>query len=315
MRMMLFIRRFEERVISLYPQQEMKTPIHLCIGQEAVAAGVCAHLTPHDYLSSTHRSHGHCLAKGMDPQLLLAEFYGKVTGCCRGKGGSMHAACPERGILGTSAIVGGGIPIGVGHALAAKLRMEKRLSVVFFGDGASEEGSFQESLNFAVLKELPVVFVCENNFYATNSPLKARQPHQDIHRRAASFGSPAEVVDGNNVWDVYRAAERAVRHARAGRGPYFLECRTYRWQGHVGPNCDWQKGCRPKGELLEWMDRCPVEAFRSTLMREGILDEPTMDSINREVSAILDSAVLFAQESTFPDAEEVMRNVYYMSGA
>ncbi|MBF0481344.1 MAG: thiamine pyrophosphate-dependent dehydrogenase E1 component subunit alpha [Desulfovibrionaceae bacterium] len=307
---MLFIRLFEEKIVAVYPDQDMKCPVHLCIGQEAVAAGVIAHLRPGDYLTSTHRNHGHCLAKGVDPGILLAEFFGRASGCCRGKGGSMHPMSPEHGILGTSAIVGGGIPHGVGHALAAFLRGQDAISAVFFGDGASEEGSFHESLNFAALKGLPVVFVCENNHYATNSPLGARQPNPDVHRRAQGYGIPAERLDGNDVEAVYAAAGRAAAHARAGLGPYFLECVTYRWKGHVGPDCDYEKGCRPKDELFDWMERCPVKRFQSRIEDAGIMDAAGTQAMIAAISARLDAAVAWARGEKYPDAAEAVLGVY-----
>jgi len=313
--MMLRIRRFEEKIVEVYPLQDMKTPVHLCIGQEAVAAGVITHLGVDDYLTTTHRSHGHCLAKGMDPGILLAEFYGREGGCCRGKGGSMHPMSPAHGIFGTSAIVGGGIPLGVGNALAAWLRDENRISAVFFGDGASEEGSFHESLNFAALKKLPVLFVCENNLYATNSPLRQRQPNPDVHKRALGYGIPAECLDGNDVEAVHAAAGRAVAHVRAGNGPYFLEFRTYRWKGHVGPDCDYEKGCRPKDELFEWMDRCPVKLFTTRLLEAGVIDQSGIDSMVAAIDVEFEKALEWARKSPFPSPSETVQGVYAQAEA
>lgn len=311
---MLRIRHFEEKIVNAYPEQEMKTPVHLCIGQEAVAAGICAHLRSEDYLATTHRNHGHCLAKGVSPRAMFAEFYGRVTGCCRGKGGSMHLCSPENGVLGTSAIVGGGIPIATGYGMAIHLRGESRMSVGFFGDGASEEGSFHESLNFACLHKLPVLFVCENNSYATNSPIGARQLHPDIFRRASAYGLPAELVDGNDAVEVYRAGRRAVEYVRSGQGPYFLECRTYRFKGHVGPECDWEKGCRPKDELLAWMERCPVATLTNTLLREGEIDQAWLDALAAKDNAEFDEAISFGRSSPFPDPAELTMHVYAEPG-
>lgn len=306
---MLYLRRFEELIVEVYPEQDMKTPVHLYIGQEAVAAGVCDHLKAGDYLFSTHRNHGPCLAKGVEPFALYAEFYGKEAGCCRGRGGSMHSASPENGILGTSAIVGGGIPLAVGAALAAKLRGEDRISVGFFGDGASEEGTFHESLNFAALKNLPVLFVCENNFYATASPLRARQPNPDIHARARGYGMPATLVDGNDAAAVWEAASKAVDHIRGGGGPAFLECRTYRWKGHVGPDCDWQSGCRPKEELDQWMERCPIALLRNKLGDLGP-DDAAFAAQTRAHDQVLRAALDKARAAEFPAPETLMAYVY-----
>jgi len=308
---MVLIRRFEEKIIEVYGLQDMKSPVHLCIGQEGIAAGVCAHLEREDYILTTHRSHGHCLAKGVDPKELYAEFYGRITGCCRGKGGSMHPAAPTLGIPGTTAIVGGGIPLAVGAALASQMRGDSRVSVAFFGDGASDQGAFHESLNFAALKHLPVLFVCENNYYATNSPLSARQPHPDIYLRAAGYGIPGVSVDGNDVLAVYQAAQEAVHRGRRGDGPTLLECKTYRWKGHVGPDCDWEKGCRPHEELTEWMDRCPIESWRKKLIAWGVADQEWYHQLLEEVDARLDLAIKFARDSAFPASTDLYQHVYY----
>ena len=310
-RTMLLIRRFEEKIIEVYPAQDMKSPVHLYIGQEAIAAAVCAHLTPTDYLFTTHRSHGHFLAKGGDPKVLYAEFYGRITGCCKGKGGSMHPADPKLGIFGTSAIVGGGIPLAVGAALKSYLTDDGRVTAVFFGDGASEQGVFHESMNFASLKNLPVIFVCENNFYATNSHLSARQPHDQIFRRAESYGMPGEEADGNDVLDIYAKAERAIKRARKGEGPTLMECKTYRWKGHVGPDCDYEKGCRPKEELENWMEKCPIEVFKSLLVSEGILTEETCREMSKEIHDRLDSAMQYAKNSSFPEPNEIIKDIYF----
>jgi TPP-dependent pyruvate/acetoin dehydrogenase alpha subunit len=308
--MMVLIRRFEEKIIEVYGRQDMKSPVHLCIGQEGVAAGVCAHLQPEDYIYTTHRGHGHCLAKGMTPQELYAEFYGRESGCCRGKGGSMHPASPGLGVPGTTAIVGGSIPLAAGAALASQMRGNGRVSVAFFGDGASEQGAFHEAMNFAALKRLPLLFVCENNYYATNSPLSARQPHPDIHRRAAGYGIPGVSLNGNDVLAVYQAAQEAVARAREGDGPTLLECKTYRWKGHVGPDCDWEKGCRPREELTDWMNRCPVESWRERLVAWGVVDQEWYRRRLEETDARLDQALQSARGSSFPDPDELYQQVY-----
>ncbi len=307
---MLRIRLFEERIVDLYPAQEMKCPVHLCIGQEAIAAGVALNLRKDDYLFSNHRGHGHYLAKGGAMRELMAEFYGRTTGCSRGKGGSMHIVDVEAGILGTSAIVGGGIPMGVGAALASVMRGDGRVSVVFFGDGGYDEGVFFESFNFAALKKLPVVLVCENNLYATNSHQSARQPLCRIADSARAFGAPGICVDGNDAAAVYRAAGEAVERARAGEGPTLIEARTYRWKGHVGPETDFEKGCRPEEELQEWIERCPVRNLRNTLMDNGLLTGEEEDRIRAEITEEIDDALRFALESPLPNVEELYSDLY-----
>lgn len=311
---MLLIRRFEELVIKHYPEQEMKTPVHLCVGQEAIAAGICAHLTQNDYLFTTHRNHGHCLAKGMHPQNLLAEFYGKATGCAGGKGGSMHPVDKDLNILGTTAIVGGGIPIAVGTAWAEQMKGSNDIAAVFFGDGASEEGTFHESLNFAALKNIPVLFVCENNMYATASPISKRQAKQSsIADKAASYGIPGICVNGNNVMDVYEVAKKAVERARNNHGATLIEATTYRWYGHVGPNDDTETGHRPARELEQWKKRCPLKTYRDDLYTEKLLDKKVDKKFTDEIDHRLQEALQFAQESEQPAAETLLKNVFVES--
>jgi pyruvate dehydrogenase E1 component alpha subunit len=310
LRTMLRARLFEEKIVEVYGVQDMKTPVHLYIGQEAVAAGVSQHLKSEDYVFSTHRNHGHYLGKGSDMKPIVAELYGRAGGCAKGKGGSMHLVDAARNCLGTSAIVGGSIPLGAGAALAIKLRKEAgRVSVAYFGDGASDEGVLQETLNFASLQRLPVVFVCENNFYAVNSPQRARHAEGVISKRAAAFGMPGAVVDGNDVEAVWAAAGEAIAHARAG-GPYFLEFPTYRWKGHVGPECDYEKGCRPKEEFLDWEKRCPIESYVRKLEAEGLLPAGRLDSIKAPIAAEIEDAWAFGKASPFPAPEELYTDVY-----
>lgn len=310
-RTMLRIRRFEEKIIEVYPAQDMKTPVHLCLGEEAIAAAVCIHLRKDDYLFTTHRSHGHSIAKGSDMKRMMAEFYGRSTGCCKGKGGSMHLCDPENGLLGATAIVGGGIPLAVGTALASVMKNSDTVSVAFFGDGAMDEGTFHESLNFASLKKLPVIFLCENNFYATNSPQSARQPHDNIAMRAGGYSMPGMQVDGNDVVAVYEAAKEAVHMARAGGGPSLIECRTYRWKGHVGPDCDVEKGCRPKDEHSLWLKKCPVDRTRKLLLEKRIMSEAEMDGLLKKINIEVGEAVDFGRSSPFPDMQELFLDVYH----
>jgi len=313
-RSMLRIRMFEEKIVELYPEQEMKCPVHLCIGQEAIAAGVCQHLKKKDFVFSNHRGHGHCLAKGTPMRPLMAEFYGKATGCSGGKGGSMHIIDIDNGILGTSAIVGGGIPMGVGAALAASMRGEDSVTAVFFGDGAFDEGAFYESFNFATLKRLPVVFVCENNFYATNSHQSARQGGCRIHEAASAFDARGHCVDGNDPLAVYKAARDAVELARKGGGPSLIEAKTYRWKGHVGPEEDWTKGCRPKEELDYWKEQCPIKRFTALLVEKGALASDEIDDMKLSITAEIADAVEFAKKSAYPGASALLADVYYEAG-
>lgn len=307
---MLRIRRFEENIIELYPRQEMRTPVHLCLGQEAIACGVCLNLKKSDYIFSTHRNHGHCIAKGMPLKTIMAELYGRSTGCSRGKGGSMHLVDPQNGIMGTSAIVGGGLPIALGTALASKMKRDKRVSVAFFGDGAVDTGTFHECLNFASLKRLPVVFVCENNFYATNSPLLARQPADNIFERAKPYLIKDLRVDGNDVIQVYRVAREAIEKARAGNGPTLIECRTYRFRQHVGPDCDYETGCRLKEELDRWLKRCPLKKFKRFLLKRNFMREEEIVSITARIDREIEKAINFAKNSPFPEEDELMEGVY-----
>ncbi|MDD4004605.1 MAG: thiamine pyrophosphate-dependent dehydrogenase E1 component subunit alpha [Elusimicrobiaceae bacterium] len=311
---MLAIRAFENRISSVYPQQEMKTPVHLYTGQEACAAGVCANLEREDMIFSTHRNHGHYIAKGADLNAIAAELYGRTGGCTKGKGGSMHFVDTASGCMGTTAIVGGSIPLGAGAALALKMRKSSNISVSFFGDGAADEGVLQETLNFAALKKLPVLFVCENNFYATNSCVRARHAHGSIAARAQAFGIPAETADGNDAETVYRAARKAAAHIRAGNGPYFLELLTYRWKGHVGPDCDYEKGCRPKAELDEWMKRCPIELYAARLAARGVISQAGLDEMKKAAEARVDRAWSYALASPAPGPEDLLTDVYRAAG-
>jgi TPP-dependent pyruvate/acetoin dehydrogenase alpha subunit len=306
---MLTIRRFEERIAALYSEQEMKCPVHLCIGQEAIAAGVCARLGKDDYIFSTHRSHGHCIAKGMDLKPIAAELYGKSGGCSRGRGGSMHLVDPEHGIPGTSAIVGGCIPLAVGAALSSVMQGKARVSVAFFGDGAADEGTFHESLNFASLKKLPVVFVCEDNHYATNSPRSARQPDVPIAEKGRSYGMPGVTVDGNDVLLVYAAAEEAITRARSGGGPTLLEFATYRWKAHVGPNSDIEAGCRPADLHERWLKKCPLEMFQGYLLNHAGVSEEELERISVGVEREIDEAFEFGKKSPYPDPAELTEYV------
>ncbi len=309
---MVKIRVFEERVAELLipPKKELTTPCHLYIGQEAVATGVCSALRKDDYAFSTHRSHGHFITKGGNIRALMAELYCKKTGCSKGKGGSMHVASSEIGLPGSSAIVGGTIPIAVGAALAFSMQQKDAVSVVFFGDGAASEGIFYESLNFASLTKAPVIFVCENNLYCTHLPVSACLADTNIYKKSEPFKIPGLRVDGNNVIEVYKAAKKAVEDARSGKGPTLIECMTYRWRGHVGPYDDLDKGLRSKEELDYWMNRCPIKMLERLLLEHGIISELEIDQIRKTISEEVEEAVKFARESPYPDENDLLHDVF-----
>jgi pyruvate dehydrogenase E1 component alpha subunit len=301
---MVRIRKFEERVAELVSKNEIICPCHLCIGEEAVATGICTALRKDDYVFSTHRSHGHYIAKSGDIKALMAELYGKATGCSKGRGGSMHLASPDVGLPGSSAIVAGTIPLAVGAALAFSLQKRDRVSVAFFGDGATNEGTFYESLNFAALKKLPVIFVCENNFYSTHMPISACLADTDIYKKAETFNMPSVRVDGNNISEVFKVAKKAIEDARQDKGPTLIECQTYRWLGHVGPNYDLDKGLRSKEELEYWMNRCPIKALEELLLGLDFLSESEKNEIYERIEEEIAESVAFAKESPYPDPDE-----------
>jgi TPP-dependent pyruvate/acetoin dehydrogenase alpha subunit len=300
---MVKIRKFEENLIKPLNNNEIACPVHLYIGEEAVASGVCANLRPDDWVFSTHRSHGHYIAKGGDVRTLMAELYGKITGCSKGRGGSMHLASPDVGFPGSSAIVAGTIPLAVGAALAFSMQKKDAVSVAFFGDGAVGEGTFYESLNFAALRKLPVVFVCENNLYSTHMPISSCLADINIYKKAEMFNMPGIRVDGNNVIEVFEATKKAIEDARTGRGPTLMECMTYRWQGHVGPCDDLDKGLRNKEELEYWKNRDPVKTFEQFLFKHAILSETERTQIHEDAKREMDEALEFAKESPYPDQD------------
>lgn len=293
---MLRLRIIEEYIAQIYHLQEMRCPTHLYTGQEAVAVGVCANLRPNDVVFTTHRSHGWYLSKGGDLNRMMAELFGRAAGCSGGWGGSMHLIDVHAGVMGSSAVVGGSLPHAVGSALAFKMQKIDRIAVAGFGDGTAEEGVFHESLNFAALKRLPAVFVCENNLYATQSHIHDRQSHGDIYRRAEGYGLPGILVDGNDVMAVYEVACEAVRRARAGEGPTLLECRTYRWREHVGPNYDYDLGYRTKQELDEWMARCPIRKLEC----EEVAASGEVEELRVRYTQEIEKAIEFARQAPYP---------------
>lgn len=311
---MLRIRRVEEVIVDLYPEQEMRCPVHLCIGQEAVSAGVCENLSKEDLLFSNHRAHGHYLAKGGDLKAMFAEMYGKVTGCSKGKGGSMHLIDLSVNVLGTTPIVGGIIPVAVGAAFGSVMQNKNNVTVVFFGDAAAETGSFHESLNFAALKNLPVIFICENNLYSVYSPLSVRQPPREIFLLAKGHGIDSLQVDGNNVVEIYEVSREAIDNARKGGGPKFLECKTYRWREHCGPNYDHDLGYRTQSEFEAWRGRCPIESLKENILRNGIITDKQIEAMSKEIQDEINEAVSFAKESPFPSQDLLFEDIYAGQG-
>lgn len=303
-RALLRIRRVEEAIAERYAAQEMRCPVHLSIGQEAVAVGVCAALRAQDGVFSNHRAHAHYLAKGGNLQTLLAEIYGMDEGCCRGIGGSMHLIDSAAGFLGAVPIVGATVPLAVGAAWAARLRGEDKVIAVFFGDGTFEEGVVHESMNFAVLHRLPVLFVCENNLYACYTSLSTRQANRPIKGIAAAHGCTTIGVDGNDALAVREAAAKGVEQLRAGEVPVFLECATYRWREHCGPNFDDELGYRPEGEPAHWQANCPVKRVASML--EGTPEGRTfMAGAEREVAAEIEEAFASVKDGKYPRFEDL----------
>ena len=306
----LRIRKVELKVEELYPQDEMKTPVHLCIGQEAAAAGVCANLRKDDYVFSNHRGHGHYIAKGGDLKALIAELYCKKTGCSRGRGGSMHLVDTSVGLMGSSSIVGGGIPIAVGTALGSILQGSNKVSVAFFGDAASEEGILYESMNFAALKRLPVIFVCENNFYSVYSHQSHREPNNDISMRPKAFDIPSYQIDGANVIDVYLTSKRAIDEARSGKGPSFLECMVYRWRAHSGAGDDLETEYRKMDEWKKWMKKRPLKDFEKILVEKNVLTDGKIGKIDATIDKEINEAFEFAKESPLPERKELTKYLY-----
>ena len=310
-RRMVRIRAVEETIADRYGEQRMRCPVHLSIGQEAAAVGVCAALEPTDYIMSTHRGHAHYLAKGGDLRAMIAEIYGKATGCCAGKGGSMHLVDLQVNMMGCTPIVGSSLPVAVGVSFASAMKNENRVTAVFFGEAATEEGVFAECLNFAALKKLPLVFVCENNLYSVYSPMEVRQPSErDRAGIARSHCIATGKGYGNDVEAVYRVTRDAVRRARQGQGPVFIEFDTYRWREHCGANYDNHIGYRTEAEFLEWRARCPIDAYERRLVSELILRPRAAHEMLAGIRAEIDDAFKYAQESTFPSDDEIEIHLY-----
>jgi TPP-dependent pyruvate/acetoin dehydrogenase alpha subunit len=309
LRKMILIREFDELAIKLRSAGRIYGTVHPYVGQEAIAVGVCANLTHADRVTSTHRGHGHCIAKGADIRRMMAELFGRVDGYCKGKGGSMHIADFSIGMLGANGIVGGGLPIATGAALAAQLDGKGNVAVCFFGDGAVSEGEFHEALNISSVWSLPIVFVCENNQYAANNAVHVQHPVPDLAAHAAAYGMPGASIDGNDVLAVYDAIRAAVDRARAGEGPSLIECKTYRWYFHAMRNAP-PPETRPAQEIAAWKVRDPIARFASDLVARGLLAETELGRIRNQVEAELQAAVAFAEASPFPQADDLLVDMY-----
>lgn len=316
-KMMVLIRYCEESLVEPILNNEIKCPCHLYTGQEAIAVGICASLTKEDYVFGTHRSHGHFLAKGGDLNELISEIYGRESGCSSGRGGSMHLVDPNKGFLGAAPIVGGTISLGVGAALASSIRNEKRVTVCFFGDGACGEGVLYESLNFSSLRKLPIIFVCENNLYSTHMPINECRLDTNISKIAEPFCIPNSRIDGNDVLEVFEAGKKFVEFCRAGKGPAFIECLTYRYRGHVGPDDNIQgehTDIRPASEVQEWLDKDPISRLEKSLIEMGHVTQNQVESIKKGIQHQILDAHEIAKSSPFPSGEDLMKYVYSPKG-
>ena len=310
-REMVNIRRTEEQLAKSYQAGNIPGACHTYIGQEAVAVGVCAHLRHDDTVFSTHRGHGHALAKGVPPREVIAELFGKATGCSRGRGGSMHLFSPEVGLMGTTGIVGPNILQATGAGYSFRLLKTDRVSVGFFGDGAVSNGAFHEGINMAAIWDLPVIYVCENNMYATEVPFAYATKNQDVAERARSYGIPGIQVDGNDVVAIYEAAGAAVERARAGRGPTLIEARTYRTRPHAEGMRD--AGYRTAEEIQEWKQRDPIALLREGAVSRGVVTDGDLDTIDDEIKAIVADALEFATSSPFPEPSTATLFIYSQS--
>ncbi|MGE4418889.1 MAG: pyruvate dehydrogenase (acetyl-transferring) E1 component subunit alpha [Sulfurimonas sp.] len=304
---MLLVRRFEEKCVELYAQEHIRGFLHLYIGQEAIAVGVMDALTPDDSVLTTYRDHGQALVRGVSPNAVMAELYGKLEGCSRGRGGSMHLFDAATRFYGGSAIVGAGLPLAVGIALADKMKKQNNVTVCFFGDGAVAEGEFHESLNLAALWNLPILFVCENNLYGMGTALELSESQTDLAKKAASYKITSSKVDGMRVLDVAKAAKAAVAEIKKGNGPFFLECLAYRFRGHSMFDAELY---RDKKEVDEWKKKDPITLFTNELKKMKALEELDLQEIEEEVSSIIDEAVLFAQNGTLEPIEDLKKFIY-----
>ena len=310
---MLRIRLAEEGIANHYAEQEMRCPVHLSVGQEAIPVGVSAAMRRDDRVASNHRCHAHYLGKGGSLRAMMAEIYGKLAGCCGGRGGSMHLFDDDVGVMFSQPIVGSSVAVGVGIAYAFQRRGQDGICVAYLGDAAMEEGVFHESANFAALHKIPVVFVCENNLYSVYTPIKQRQPERSITLLATAHGMPASHVDGNDVEAVHGAARAAIDHARSGAGPAFVLADTYRWREHCGPNYDNHIGYRSEDEFLDWKKRCPVERTRARLIARGALTENEYAALVREVNVEIEDSIAVAWDAPLPDQHREARRLCLIS--
>jgi pyruvate dehydrogenase E1 component alpha subunit len=309
LRKMILIREFDELAIKLRTGGKIYGVVHPCVGQEAIAVGVCANLTNADRVTSTHRGHGHCIAKGADIKRMMAELFGRVDGYCKGKGGSMHIADFAVGMLGANGIVGGGLPMATGAALAAQLEGKGNVAICFFGDGAVAEGEFHEALNISSVWKLPIVFVCENNQYAANNAVGVQHRVTDVAVHADSYGLPGLTIDGNDVLAVCEATRAAVDRARRGEGPFLLECKTYRWYFHAMRNTP-PPETRPAAEIAQWKERDPIARLAADLIARRLISESDLRSLQRQVQTDLQEAVAFADNSPFPDPKDILVDMF-----
>ncbi|MGM8213439.1 thiamine pyrophosphate-dependent dehydrogenase E1 component subunit alpha [Virgibacillus sp. W0430] len=301
------IRWFEEKVDEFFAKGMIHGTTHLCVGQEASSVGSCAVLKPEDKITSTHRGHGHCIAKGAEVNRMMAELFGRTTGYCKGKGGSMHIADVDKGNLGANGIVGGGIPLAVGSALTAHMKKLNYVTVCYFGDGATNEGSFHEALNLAAVWNLPVVFICENNQYGMSGPVKEMVKIENIADRAQAYGFPGATIDGNDMIEVMNTTQEAVDRARNGNGPTLIEMKTYRWKGHSKSDA---RLYRTREEEREWKEKDPIKRFKEVLIAGDVFSEEEAEQIRKQSKHDIEEAVKFAEEGPMPTAEDLLTDVY-----
>ncbi|MCL1896905.1 MAG: thiamine pyrophosphate-dependent dehydrogenase E1 component subunit alpha [Clostridiales bacterium] len=305
---MLRIRKFEEAAQEMVYNVEIPGAVHLYIGQEAIAVGACAAIEEDDYITSTHRGHGHAIAKGGRTDRCMAELYGKKTGYCNGKGGSLHIAVPELNMLGANGIVGAGIPIATGAAFSAKYLENGKIAIAFFGDGAANQGTFHEAVNIASAFKLPCIYICENNLFGVSCRQETVRNIDHISERAAAYGIPGVTIDGNDVEAVYEAVKDAAEYVRGGNGPMLIECMTYRWRGHFEGEPEFSV-YRSVEEVREWMEKCPIKRYRAALVSEGV-DGKALDEIESDVADEISQALSFARQSEYPDVADAMNDVY-----
>jgi len=307
---LLRIRKIEEAIAEKYSEWKMRCPVHLSIGQEAIPVGISMCLSKEDHVYSNHRSHGHYFAKGGNLKKMIAELYGKETGCCGGRGGSMHLIDLDVGFMGSTPIVGGTVPLAVGDAWSATLKGEKRVSVIYFGDGCFEEGVLHESMNFATLHKLPVIFVCENNGYSVYTQLKERQASRKIIDIAKAHGLQTHTAEGNDVLDIMEVVYNSITRARDGDGPQFFEFQTYRWLEHCGPDDDDHLNYRPPGELSTWRDKCPIEKLKQHIVKNNTDYEKQFQLIEEDINTEINEAFEFAENSSIPLIDQLDRYIY-----